>query len=353
MKALQTGWTGPEESRWRAVLARDAGEDGRFVFAVRTTGIYCRPSCPARRPRRPNVTFFVTPDAAEAGGFRACRRCHPRSAEPPGRAWTRRIRRLIEAAEGRPPSLARLASAAGVSTHHLQRAFKKTFGLSPREYAEALRLGRLRLALRAGRPVEEAAYEAGYGSASRAHVGARAALGMTPGAYRRGGKGMELRYSIVSSPLGRVLVAATDKGVSAVYLGDDDQRLERELRDELPQARLVRDDAALGASVRPILDQLKGRGGELDLPLDVRATAFQRRVFQALRRIPRGETRSYGEVARAIGRPSAARAVARACATNPVSIVVPCHRVVGKTGDLTGYRWGLERKRKLLEVERA
>jgi AraC family transcriptional regulator of adaptative response/methylated-DNA-[protein]-cysteine methyltransferase len=264
-----------------------------------------------------------------------------------------RIIRSIESSPGRPPSLQRLSALAGVSPQHLQRAFKQAVGLSPKQYAEAARLGRLRRALRRGAPVEVAAHEAGYGSTGRAHHGATRGLGMTPGAYRRGGRGMELDYTIVDSPLGRLLVAASPKGVSAVYLADDDQRLERELREEYPAARLRKDDAALAARVRPILGQLEGRRPTLDLPLDVRATAFQLRVWQELRRIPPGETRSYGEVARAIGRPTATRAVARACATNPVSVVVPCHRVVGADGRLTGYRWGIVRKRKLLEAERA
>jgi AraC family transcriptional regulator of adaptative response/methylated-DNA-[protein]-cysteine methyltransferase len=341
-----------DEARWRLVAARDARADGTFVFAVRTTGVYCRPSCPARRPLRARVAFFATPEAAEAGGFRACRRCHPRAAEAPRAAWVRRIARLIEQSPEQPPSLARLAAAAGVGPHHLQRAFKHATGLSPRQYAEALRLGRLRRALRAGAVLETAAHEAGFGSPSRAHARATRALGMTPGAYRLGGEGMDIAYSIVDSPLGRLLVAATDKGVSAVYVAGDDRRLERELREEYPRAALRRDDAAVAPRVRPILDHLAGRGRGLDLPTDLQATDFQRGVWQELRRIPAGETRTYGEVARAIGRPTAARAVARACATNPVAIVVPCHRVVGADGTLTGYRWGLDRKKQLLETER-
>ena len=321
------------------------------MFAVRTTAIYCRPSCPARRPRRTNVAFFASPDAAEAAGFRACRRCHPRAAERPRAAWVRRLCRLIAASPERPPSLARLSAAGGVSPHHLQRAFKRAVGLSPKQYAEALRLGRLRRALREGAPLEEAAQEAGYGSAGRAHARAAQALGMTPGTYRRGGAGMDLAYTIVDSPLGRMLVAATEKGVSAVYVADDGERLERELRDEYPAARVRRDDGALAARVRPILAHLAGSRGGIDLPLDVEATAFQWRVWQELGCIPAGETRTYGDVARSIGRPTSARAVARACATNPVAIVVPCHRVVGTGGRLTGYRWGVERKKKLLEIE--
>jgi AraC family transcriptional regulator of adaptative response/methylated-DNA-[protein]-cysteine methyltransferase len=346
------GKTIQDEGLWEAVVARDASRNGTFVFGVRTTGIYCRPSCPARRPRRSHVAFFATPDAAEAAGFRACRRCHPRATASPRAAWARRVCRMIESSPERPPSLSRLAVAAGVGPHHLQRAFKQAVGLSPKQYAEALRLGRLRRALRRGAAVEEAAHEAGYGSPSRAHARATRAFGMTPGDYRRGGAGMDLAYTIVDSPLGRLLVAATPKGVSAVYMADDDARLERELREEYPAARVRRDDGALAARVRPILAHLGGGRRGIDLPLDVEATAFQWRVWQALSRIPAGQTRTYSEVARSIGRPTATRAVARACATNPVSIVVPCHRVVGADGQLSGYRWGLERKKKLLETER-
>jgi AraC family transcriptional regulator of adaptative response/methylated-DNA-[protein]-cysteine methyltransferase len=350
MATTNTGDTG--HPLWAAVLARDASRDGAFVFAVLTTRIYCRPSCPARRPHRERVVFFGDPDAAEAGGFRACRRCHPRAAAAPGNAWLRRICRLIEGEAQRPPSLARLARAAGVSPAHLQRAFKAALGLSPAAYAEALRVSRFRAALRRGVPVEQAAGEAGYGSAARAHARATPALGMTPGAFRKGGDGMRIRFTIVDSPLGRLLVGATSLGVSAVQLADEDARLLAALRADYPRATLERDDRALAARVLPVLARLAGRGPQAQLPLDVQATAFQRRVWDELQRIPRGETRSYAEVARAIGRPGAARAVARACATNPVAVVVPCHRVVGKDGRPSGYRWGVARKQRLLEAER-
>jgi len=350
MTPMTTDETG--EALWAAVLARDAGRDGAFVFAVRTTRIYCRPSCPARRPQRARVLFFGDPDAAEAAGFRACRRCHPRAAATPRNAWLRRICRLIEGESQRPPSLARLARAAGVSPQHLQRAFKASLGLSPAAYAEALRVGRFREALRRGAPVEQAASDAGYGSAARAHVRATPALGMTPGAFRRGGEGMRIRFTIVDSPLGRLLLGATPLGVSAVYLANEDARLLAALHSDYPRAALERDDRGLAARVRPLLDRLAGRRRDAALPLDVQATAFQRLVWDELRRIPSGETRSYAEVARAIGRPQAARAVARACATNPVAIVVPCHRVVGSDGRPSGYRWGVARKQKLLESER-
>lgn len=343
-----------DDERWRAVLARDQRRDGVFVFAVRSTGIYCRPSCPARRPRRAQVRFFGGPDQAEGAGFRACRRCHPRSvANDPRPAWVGRICRLIEQHldDAESPTLERLSAAAGVGPHHLQRTFKRLVGLSPREFAEARRLERLKAQLKDGRAVTEAGFEAGYGSMGRLYERASGPLGMPPGTYRRGAEGVSLRYTMTDSPLGRLLVAATDRGVSAVYLGDADGPLEKALDEEYPAAERIRDDAGLTPMVQAILSHLEGRLPRLDLPIDVRATAFQWTVWQALRAIPLGETRSYGEVAKALGQPTGARAVARACATNPVSIVIPCHRVVGSDGRLSGYRWGIERKRALLARE--
>ena len=343
-----------DDERWRAVLARDQRRDGVFVFAVRSTGIYCRPSCPARRPRRAQVRFFGAPDEAEGAGFRACRRCHPRSvANDPRPAWVGRICRLIEQHldDAESPTLERLSAAAGVGPHHLQRTFKRLVGLSPREWAEARRLERLKAQLKDGRAVTEAGFEAGYGSMGRLYERASGPLGMPPGTYRRGAEGVSLRYTTTDSPLGRLLVAATDRGVSAVYLGDADGPLEKALDEEYPAAKRIRDDAGLTPMVQAILSHLEGRLPRLDLPIDVRATAFQWTVWQALRAIPFGETRSYGEVAKALGQPTGARAVARACATNPVSIVIPCHRVVGSDGRLSGYRWGIERKRALLARE--
>jgi len=343
-----------DDERWQAVLGRDPRGDGAFVFAVRSTGIYCRPSCPARRPRRAQVRFFGGPAEAEVAGFRACRRCHPRfPANDPRPAWVGRICRLIEQHldDAEPPTLQRLSAAAGVGPHHLQRTFKRLVGLSPREWAEARRLQRLKTQLKDGRAVTEAGFEAGYGSMGRLYERASGPLGMAPGAYRRGAEGVSLRYTVTDSPLGRLLVAATARGVSAVYLGDADGPLEKALDEEYPAAERRRDDAALAPTVQAILSHLEGRLPRLDLPVDVRATAFQWRVWQALRAIPLGETRSYGEVAKGLGQPNGARAVARACATNPVSIVIPCHRVVARDGRLTGYRWGVERKRTLLARE--
>ncbi len=340
-----------DDTRWPAVMARDKIRDGSFVFAVTTTGIYCRPSCPARRPRPENVRFFEQPQEAEAAGFRACRRCHPASAKDPRAAWIARVCRLIEERRGERISLARLSDAAGVSSFHLQRLFKRALGVSPRQYAEALRASALKARLKGGSPVAEATYEAGYGSSSRVYEKADRQLGMTPATYGRGGKGMRIAYGLAQSSLGRVLIAATERGISAVYLGDDDRALEAALHEEYPAAETRRYDAALGPWLASVLKVVEGERPLADLPLDVQATAFQWRVWQALREIPKGETRSYREVAAAIGEPSAARAVARACATNRVSVVIPCHRVVASDGSTSGYRWGVERKKALLNRE--
>lgn len=347
-----TGTPAREDAeRWQAVLARDARRDGAFVFAVLSTGIYCRPSCPSRRPRADRVVFFPRPETAELAGFRSCRRCRPGAAGgDPRSPWMRRICRYIDDHPG--ARLSELGAVAGVSPHHLQRTFKRLMGITPRQYADARRLGSLKAHLKGGRPVAEATYQAGYASSSRLYERAPGQLGMTPATYRRGGRGMRIEYTIADSPLGRLLVAATERGVSAVYLGDDDGRLEAALREEYRAAEIRRDERGLRLWVEEILRHLEGQPPHLDLPIDVTATAFQWRVWQELRRIPLGQTRSYSEIARAIGRPAATRAVARACAQNRVSVVIPCHRVVGADGGLTGYRWGIERKAKLLARER-
>lgn len=342
-----------DEGRWRAVRSRDPYLDGAFVFAVRSTGIYCRPSCPARRPRRENVRFFPAAADAEASGYRACLRCRPREAGASRLAWIQEACRRLEAQDEGPLSLRQLAAETGLSPYHLHRAFKSVLGVTPREYADAHRLVLVKDRMKKGDSVTTALYEAGYGSSSRLYERAGPQLGMTPATYRKGGRGLRLGYAIAGSPLGRLLVAATPRGVCAVKLGDSDAALEAALREEYPAAELRRDEAALAPPLRAILRHLDGRQPRLDLPVDVRATAFQRRVWQELRRIPLGRTRSYGEIARILGRPTAARAVARACATNPVALVVPCHRVVPGAGGVGGYRWGAERKRKLLDRERA
>jgi AraC family transcriptional regulator, regulatory protein of adaptative response / methylated-DNA-[protein]-cysteine methyltransferase len=343
-----------EQVLWDAVLRRDPAWDGAVVYGVRSTGIYCRPSCPSRRPRPGGVRFFAAPSDARAAGFRACRRCHPdaEQAMPAALDRVRRACRAIAARPGRRLSLARLAGALEASPHHLLRSFKAAIGITPREYAEACRVGCLKRELRNGQDVTSAIYGAGYGSSSRVYEAARATLGMTPGAYARGGTGEAVEFAIVASPLGRLLVAATGKGVCAVALGDSDARLEAALRAEYPRATVTSGPARFQAWIGAIVAALEPGAPDVRLPLDVRATAFQRLVWRELQRIPRGTTRSYQEIARRIGRPGAARAVARACATNPVALVVPCHRVVREDGRPGGYRWGASRKRKLLDAER-
>jgi AraC family transcriptional regulator of adaptative response/methylated-DNA-[protein]-cysteine methyltransferase len=351
MKSTSTA----DELRWASVLARDSHADGAFVYAVRTTGVYCRPSCPSRRPRRESVMFFAAPTAAELAGFRECRRCHPRAgvAAPAGLDEVRRACAFIQRHAAQPLTLAHIATHAGASPFHLQRTFTKLVGISPRAYQEAVRAGRFRDGLRDGTPVSGAVYDAGYGSISRVYERRPTGRGMTPAAYRRGGRGMAMTYAIVDSPVGRMMVAATDKGICSVKLGDRDDRLEQDLRREYPAASIARDQSALRTWVGALIGHLNGSRPHLDLPIDVQATAFQWKVWRYLQSIPPGETRAYSEVAKAIGKPAAVRAVARACATNPVCLVVPCHRVVGKNGSLAGYRWGIRRKKQLLDSERS
>jgi AraC family transcriptional regulator of adaptative response/methylated-DNA-[protein]-cysteine methyltransferase len=341
------------DTRWQAVLARDRRTDGQFVYAVRSTGVYCRPSCASRRPRRHVVTFFDAPADAERAGFRACRRCRPHEA-PAADAWLEKIRRVcvyLANVEGHP-SLATLARRVGGSPYHLQRNFKRLVGVSPREYAEACRLRKVKGRLRRGDAVTGAMLDAGYGSSSRFYERAAPKLGMSPSTYRRGGAGMSIRYTIVDSPLGRLLVGATPRGVCAVAMGTSDADLERALAREYPAAAITADAGSLSAWTTEILAHVAGRRPRLDLPLDVQATAFQWQVWEALRAIPYGETRTYGEIAKTIGRPRAVRAVAHACATNPVALAIPCHRVVAAGGDTSGYRWGVSRKKALLARER-
>lgn len=340
---------------WAAVLERDARFDGRFVYAVESTGVYCRPTCPSRRPRRSNVRFFAVPGEAERAGFRACRRCRPGETSRQAEA-VRLACGYLESHLDEAPTLGDLAREVEMSPWHLHRTFKAALGLSPKQYAARLRAGRFKDEVRGGESVAGATYGAGYGSSSRLYEKAGENLGMTPGAYRRGGRGMQIRYTVADSPFGRLLVAATDKGICAVSLGDGDRMdgddpLEAELRREYPNADVERDDAALRPWLDAVLPALDGSAGASELPLDLQATAFQWRVWRALQEIPRGETRSYGEVAAALGRPGAARAVAQACASNRVALVVPCHRVVRGDGDPGGYRWGAERKRRILARE--
>ena len=343
-----------DEKMWQAVAAKDSRFDGQFVFAVTSTKIYCRPSCPSRRPRRERVQFFDVPDAAEQAGFRACLRCAPQHARAldPQIALVQRVCRFLDASQTEPVKLADLAAHAGVSAFHLQRTFKRIMGISPRQYLTARRFGNFKTLVREGEPVTQALYDSGFNSSSRLYEHAPEELGMTPATYGRGGQGTDINYTIVASVLGRLLVATTERGVCAVRMGDTDADLENDLRAEFPAAHVKRNDAALREPVQKILSHLTNKEPRLDLPLDIRSTAFQRQVWEKLRSIPYGQTVSYGDVAKSLGKAGAVRAVGRACATNPVALVIPCHRVVREDESLGGYRWGLERKQQLLERER-
>jgi len=357
---------GPIDSndlRWAAVMQRDRKADGEFVYAVRSTGVYCLPSCTSRKPGRQQVKFYALPDAAEQAGFRACKKCRPGSVRPRDtmamavesvcRRIEERLQSDAEDASAASLKLSALSAPTGMSPHQLQRAFRSLMGITPRQYADTQRMKRLKSRLRKGDDVTTALYDAGFGSSSRLYERAPSHLGMTPAAYRQGGAGMEIQYTVTNTPLGRMLVGATSRGISALYLGSSDAALEEALREEYPKASIRKGRNGLEEWVAKIVAHLKGQEPHLDLPTDVQATAFQRRVWEELRRIPYGTTKTYSQVARAIGNAKAVRAVARACATNPVSVVVPCHRVVRKSGNLAGYRWGLERKERLLELEKS
>ncbi|MBF6570212.1 MAG: bifunctional DNA-binding transcriptional regulator/O6-methylguanine-DNA methyltransferase Ada [Candidatus Binataceae bacterium] len=332
---------------WEAVCRRDCGAQGRFWYAVRTTGVYCRPGCPARLPRRENVEFFSDRESARQAGYRSCLRCKPDRSANDSIAM-RSICRYIESNLDQQLTLAALGAIAGLSPFYLQRKFKAAVGVSPREYANQHRLSAFKNGVRKGGSITNALHDAGYGSSSRLYEKTNAQLGMTPTVYRRGAAGVRIRYTIADSALGELLVAVTDKGLCAVQFAGDTSELQR----EFPAADLVRDDRGLGRWTDALLAHLKGTRTFGNLPLDLRATAFQRRVWEYLRSIPAGETKSYAEVAAAIGHPRAVRAVGHACAVNRIAIAVPCHRAVRSDGKLAGYRWGLERKQKLLEIER-
>jgi AraC family transcriptional regulator, regulatory protein of adaptative response / methylated-DNA-[protein]-cysteine methyltransferase len=339
--------------RWRIVLARDRRYDGAFVYAVRSTQVFCRPSCPSRRPGRRQVLFFTVPALAREAGFRPCRRCLP-AATPQSDALARTVReacRVLDARPDEPLSLALLAAEVGIQPSRLLRAFRRALGVSPRQYRDERRLDRFKRQLKEGKKVSPALYEAGYSSTSRVYERAHAQLGMTPASYSSGGRGARIRYAVVPCPLGRLLVAATDRGICRISIGADAHALECALRAEFPAAHIAADRAALEPALRALAAYWDGRAARLDLPLDVQATAFQRSVWEALRKIPYGSTRSYSAVARAVGRGTTAHAVALALWTNPAALVVPCHRVVRENGELGGYRWGLERKRALLDRE--
>lgn len=339
---------------WQAVIESNSEYDGDFVVAVKTTRIYCRPSCPARTPKRENVTFYTMPAAAEAQGYRACKRCHPRKANVPDEQ-AERVGMLcdhIKAHLDDPLTLDDLSTVAHWSPYHLQRTFKQVMGITPRQYAEAARIKAFKQALKAGDTVTNAALDAGFSSSSRVYERANQSIGMTPTTYQDGGDDVTIAYTIGESPLGRLLVAMTVRGVCAVEMGEDDDALVAQLRKEFPAAFIYEDEHYVQAAMRTVLDYLEGWQPHIDLPLDIRVTAFQRRVLDELQRIPHGETRSYKEIAEAIGSPKAARAVGNACNKNPVPLVIPCHRVVGSNGKLTGYAFGLDRKKYLLIMEK-
>ena len=353
---------------WQQVLARDASADGQFVYAVRSTKIYCRPSCPSRRPMRKNVAFFSTPHAATEAGYRACLRCDPDHAAPkadPHAAAVGAVARYLDRHCDTLTSLTELGRIAGLNPFNLQRSFTRILGVSPREYARARKMERFKVEVRKSSSgpaarfgpanesrITDAIYQAGFSSSSRVYEHAAEEIGATPGELRSRGKGLTIRYAVAESPLGLMLVAATDTGICSIAFADTEAELEAQLNDHFSNARLLRDEAALASAVQTMLGQLSEHPSSIDLPFEVRATAFQRRVWKALQDIPRGETRSYSEIAREIGRPDAVRAVARAIASNPIAVVVPCHRVIGKDGSLAGYRWGVDRKRALLESEK-
>ncbi len=341
-----------DDPRWSAVVARDAARDGEFVFAVSSTGVYCRPSCAARRPRRENVQFFLRPEQAEQAGYRACLRCRPKSFS--GNAESDSVKaicRFIEQHLDEPLTLDRLGKEFHQSPFHLQRRFKAVLGITPREYADSCRLRLLKRNLQAGDSVTRAMYDAGYGSSSRLYEKTASQLGMTPDKYRRGAIAAAIRYTCADSPLGRMLIAATERGICAIQFARSDGELIEGLKREFPFAARKVDEGGLKSWVNALLNSMRGRKLNSSLPLDIRATAFQRRVWTYLQSIPFGATKSYSQVAKGIGQPQACRAVARACATNPVAVAIPCHRVVREDGSMGGYRWGAERKKALLEME--
>jgi AraC family transcriptional regulator of adaptative response/methylated-DNA-[protein]-cysteine methyltransferase len=332
------------------VSERKASADALFVYAVRTTGIYCRPSCPSRRPLRTSVEFYPTGEMAERAGYRACKRCTPAQEHPQVRILTTACDYLDQHADENV-SLQSLAASVGLSPFHIQRLFRNCLGITPRQYQQTRRMEQFRQQMAKGESVTSALYGSGFGSSSRLYEHANQQLGMTPSKLRQGGKDVEIRFSICNSPLDKMLVASTQAGLCAVSFGALESELEDDLAARFPLARIRRDEAGLGLLIKQVLAQITEHPTSRAISLDVRATAFQRRVWEALQQIPRGQTRSYSQIAESIGQPSAVRAVARACSQNPVAVVVPCHRVVGKDGAITGYRWGIQRKQKLLALE--
>ena len=342
-----------DDERWDAVEARASAADGYFYYAVRTTGIYCRPSCPSRSALRKNMAFYATPSAAEKAGFRPCKRCHPDriSTSDPNATLVTHACRIIERSDV-PPSLKGLADEVGLSKHHFHRIFTKTIGLTPKAYADACRDRKVREGLASKRSVTDVIFDAGFSSSGRFYTNATDSLGMKPKNLRAGGKGENIRFAIAECSLGTILIAATARGVCAILLGDSAESLIKTFQDRFPMAELTGGDSTFDRWVADVLAIVDARGNAPDLPLDIRGTAFQQRVWQALRKIPLGETASYGDIAKQLGAPKSFRAVAQACGANQLAIVIPCHRVVKSDGGLSGYRWGVERKRALLEREK-
>jgi AraC family transcriptional regulator, regulatory protein of adaptative response / methylated-DNA-[protein]-cysteine methyltransferase len=341
-----------QDPRWAAVVARDRTADGKFYYSVETTGVYCRPSCAARLANSKNVRFHLTRTDAEQAGFRPCKRCKPNQAPPEQQhaAKVAKVCRMIEAAD-ETPSLSKLAKAAGLSVHHFHRIFKAVSGLTPREYAAAHRTKRVQKELKRSNTVTEAIYAAGFNSGGRFYAQSDDMLGMTPTAYRAGGTNAEIHFAVGECSLGSLLVARSEKGVCAILLGDSPEALVRDLQDRFPHARLIGGDAQFEKLVAKVVGFVEAPAIGLELPLDVRGTAFQQRVWQALREIPVGSTASYADIAKRIGAPKSVRAVAQACGANALAVAIPCHRVVRSDGGLSGYRWGVERKRNLLTKE--
>ena len=355
MVAITDKTTGLDPNMWEAVQTRDSRADGRFVYGVSSTGIYCRPTCPSRRPAPHRVAFFDRAIEAEAAGFRACKRCLP-DQETPSTGLVRKVCKYIQVRSdesGSMPTLAELGRAAGSSPSRLQRVFKETTGVTPRQYAAAWRLDRSKAIIKDGQDISTALYEAGFGSSSRLYENSEERIGMSPGAYRKGGKSMDIYRTVVACPMGRLLVAATEKGICSVKLGGSDTELEENLQSEFPSANHQQVGGHLATWTAEILSYLDGENTGLDLPLDIQATAFRQQVWRMLRTIPYGETRTYQQVAQSLGKDDATRAVGTACGANPVALVIPCHRVLRKDGGLGGYRWGLDRKKSLLEMEQA
>jgi AraC family transcriptional regulator, regulatory protein of adaptative response / methylated-DNA-[protein]-cysteine methyltransferase len=342
-----------EADRWKAVVARDASKDGTFVVGVRSTGIYCKPSCPSRHPHIEQAVFFSAPDEAELSGFRACKRCHPREqGNSPRNELVERVCQYIHDNLDKKLTLTSLSREAELSPFHLQRIFKRILGLSPREYIEARRLERVKESLRRGETVTDSLYRAGFTSRGRLYEKTSSQLGVNPGTFRRGGEGLSIHYTIIDSPIGRLLLGATGKGICSVCIGASDEAVESSLKEDYYAADLSRNDNQMKKWAEEFSKYFDGREFPRNLPIDVQATAFQWKVWQQIRSIPYGKTSTYSEVAEIIGKPRAIRAVANACATNHIALLIPCHRVVGKNGDLRGYKWGLERKQALLSREK-